>query len=108
VPQRLTNDLKIPEVCGQDGCFDEVMLRELARQLDTLDPQRRARGTVVVLHQMGSHGPAYFKRSPARSNGSSQNAPATRCRTVNLSNWSTPMTTRSSIPTTFWPRQSTG
>jgi lipid A ethanolaminephosphotransferase len=65
VPQRLTNDLKIPEVCGQDGCFDEVMLRELATQLDTLDPQRRARGTVVVLHQMGSHGPAYFKRSPA-------------------------------------------
>ena len=65
VPERQTSDLKLPDVCGQDGCFDEVMLRELATQLDTLDPQRRARGTVVVLHQMGSHGPAYFKRSPA-------------------------------------------
>jgi lipid A ethanolaminephosphotransferase len=30
-----------------------------------LDPQRRARGVLLVLHPMGSHGPAYFKRSPA-------------------------------------------
>jgi lipid A ethanolaminephosphotransferase len=28
-----------------------------------LDPQKTARGTVVVLHEMGSHGPAYYKRS---------------------------------------------
>jgi glucan phosphoethanolaminetransferase (alkaline phosphatase superfamily) len=30
-----------------------------------LDPVRRARGAVVVLHQMGSHGPAYARRTPA-------------------------------------------
>ena len=65
IPQYQTSDLKLAEVCGAYGCFDEAMLRELPGRIDTLDAQRRARGTVVVLHQMGSHGPAYFKRSPA-------------------------------------------
>jgi len=31
------------------------------------DPERRARASVVVLHQMGCHGPACCKRSPSRS-----------------------------------------
>ena len=51
--------------CHGAGCFDEVLLQGLDARIAALDPQRRARGVVVVLHQMGSHGPAYFKRSPA-------------------------------------------
>ncbi|OOG81464.1 hypothetical protein B0E41_17930 [Hydrogenophaga sp. A37] len=50
--------------CDGAGCFDEAMLQGLDERIAALDPQRRARGVVVVLHQMGSHGPAYFKRSP--------------------------------------------
>ena len=64
VPNVNTQTLKVPEHCQDGECFDEVMLHELPRQLAALDPARRARGTVVVMHQMGSHGPAYHKRSP--------------------------------------------
>jgi lipid A ethanolaminephosphotransferase len=51
--------------CQGDGCFDDAMLEGLDARIAALDPQRRARGVVVVMHQMGSHGPAYFKRAPA-------------------------------------------
>ena len=51
--------------CDSAGCFDEAMLQGLDERIAALDPQRRSRGVVVVLHQMGSHGPAYFKRAPA-------------------------------------------
>jgi len=49
---------------GQEECFDESMLHELNKRIAALDPARLARGLVLVMHQMGSHGPAYFKRSP--------------------------------------------
>lgn len=64
VPNRETRELAIPDLCPDGQCQDEVMLRELPAALQALDPARRARGTVVVMHQMGSHGPAYYKRSP--------------------------------------------
>lgn len=51
--------------CPQGECLDEVMLQGLDGRLQALDPARRAQGTVLVLHQMGSHGPAYHLRSPA-------------------------------------------
>jgi lipid A ethanolaminephosphotransferase len=48
-----------------DGeCLDEALLRGLDRRLAALPAERRARGAVLVLHPMGSHGPAYSKRSP--------------------------------------------
>lgn len=57
---------KLPAgLCGSDGeCLDEALLPGLDERLAALDPERRARGVVLVLHQMGSHGPAYYKRSP--------------------------------------------
>ena len=64
VAQHETQALKVPEFCQDGECFDEIMLQELPKQLSLLDPAKRAKGTVVVLHQMGSHGPAYYKRSP--------------------------------------------
>lgn len=54
-----------PALCEGDECLDEALVRSLDEQLARLDAERRARGTVVVLHMMGSHGPAYFKRAPA-------------------------------------------
>jgi lipid A ethanolaminephosphotransferase len=64
VPNFATTALKVPEFCSTGECLDEVMLHELPKQLAALDPAKRAKGTVVVMHQMGSHGPAYYKRSP--------------------------------------------
>ena len=54
-----------PELCQGDECFDEVMLRGLDERIARLPAERRARGVVVFMHQMGSHGPAYYKRTPA-------------------------------------------
>ena len=65
VPHRDTRALSVPALCDGGECFDEVMLKVLPDALAELPAERRARGTVVVMHQMGSHGPAYFKRSPA-------------------------------------------
>lgn len=50
-----------PELCNADGCFDEMLLRELDLRL----PQVNA-DSVLVLHMLGSHGPAYFQRYPER------------------------------------------
>jgi lipid A ethanolaminephosphotransferase len=64
VPARHTDRLGLPDLCRGDECWDEVLLRELPPALAALDPARRRVGTVAVLHMMGSHGPAYFKRTP--------------------------------------------
>ena len=63
VPHADTSALKADDLCQDGDCLDEALLRILPDQLARLDPQKTARGTVVVLHQMGSHGPAYYKRS---------------------------------------------
>lgn len=65
IPNLGPAQIRVPELCDGNECLDEVMLRGLDARIAALDPQRRARGVVVVLHQMGSHGPAYYKRSPA-------------------------------------------
>ncbi|WP_198026740.1 phosphoethanolamine transferase [Polaromonas glacialis] len=65
VPHVDTSQLKVPGLCDGGECFDEVMLAGLDARIAALPAERRAKGVVVVMHQMGSHGPAYFKRSPA-------------------------------------------
>jgi lipid A ethanolaminephosphotransferase len=64
VPQALTKELKHPTLCKNGECFDEIMLHELDQRVQALPADRRAKGVVVVMHQMGSHGPAYYKRVP--------------------------------------------
>lgn len=44
--------------CGQSTCSDLSMLKELTAWLQSV-----SKDSVLVLHQMGSHGPAYFERS---------------------------------------------
>ena len=57
--------LQTPGLCDAEGeCLDEVMQNGLDERIAQLPPERRARGVVVFMHQMGSHGPAYYKRSP--------------------------------------------
>lgn len=60
--QREESMAKLPaaEPCDADGCLDERLVEHLRDEL-------AAPGTadkVFVLHQLGSHGPAYFKRYP--------------------------------------------
>jgi lipid A ethanolaminephosphotransferase len=48
-----------PDLCGPEGCLDEVLLDGLRERIDA------ARGDLmIVLHAMGNHGPAYFARYP--------------------------------------------
>lgn len=63
-PSVATSGLKDPDLCKGGECYDEIMLRQLDARIAALPETARAKGVVVVLHQMGSHGPAYFKRSP--------------------------------------------
>lgn len=51
--------------CASGECFDDALLDGLDERIAALDAQRRARGIVLVMHPMGSHGPAYYQRSPA-------------------------------------------
>ena len=51
-------------LCAGGECLDAALTFDLETRLAALPESRRAQGVVIVLHQMGSHGPAYFKRSP--------------------------------------------
>ncbi len=67
VPTASTADLtgeSAAQLCHDGECFDDAMLVGLDERLARLPEERRKRGIVLVMHQMGSHGPAYFKRSP--------------------------------------------
>jgi len=49
-----------PDLCDDVECHDAILARRLEAEL------QRVRGnTVIVLHMMGNHGPAYFRRYPA-------------------------------------------
>lgn len=52
-------DLDVSSLCNDDGCLDDILLYKLDDYLAGLQHDG-----VIVLHQMGSHGPAYYKRYP--------------------------------------------
>jgi lipid A ethanolaminephosphotransferase len=54
-------DLKVPGLCEHGECYDEILLHGIDDYLDGLDGD-----AVIVLHQKGSHGPAYYKRYPQK------------------------------------------
>lgn len=60
VPTERRKAFSIEALCPDGECFDEAMLNGLENHLDKLEGD-----AVIVLHQMGSHGPAYYKRYPA-------------------------------------------
>jgi lipid A ethanolaminephosphotransferase len=54
-----------PQFCPHGTCYDDVMLADAARIAAAAAAQdTRAPAGFVVLHQMGSHGPAYYERYP--------------------------------------------
>lgn len=46
--------------CNKEECFDERLLEGLSERI-----RKSTNDMVIVLHQKGSHGPAYWKRYPA-------------------------------------------
>jgi len=60
LPTQTVQDIGAPEGTCKDGrCMDEGLLHGLGDML------RNARGTqLLVLHQLGNHGPSYFRRYP--------------------------------------------
>jgi lipid A ethanolaminephosphotransferase len=59
VPQQAGAALSHPAHCAGERCFDAVLIEGLPAWIDAL-----AGDGFVVLHQQGSHGPAYHERSP--------------------------------------------
>ena len=48
-----------PDLCAADECYDGVLVRRLQSELANVHVD-----SVFVLHMMGNHGPAYFRRYP--------------------------------------------
>ena len=61
VEREMRYDEKHPKYCKDGECFDEILIDGLPERLSQLK-----RDTVIVLHQKGSHGPAYYKRYPEK------------------------------------------
>ncbi|MEN6648415.1 phosphoethanolamine transferase EptA [Stenotrophomonas hibiscicola] len=62
-----TEDMPALKVAGQcvnaDGtCYDDVLLHQLGARIEAINGD-----ALIVLHQLGSHGPTYFERYPAAS-----------------------------------------
>jgi hypothetical protein len=53
--------VQLPGLCTSDGCLDEILLKDLEATVASDD-----RSQVIVMHQLGNHGPAYFSRYPER------------------------------------------
>jgi lipid A ethanolaminephosphotransferase len=71
--QRL-HDARDPMLCNEQRCLDEILLPGLLEAI-----QHGPGDRVVVLHQLGNHGPSYFERYPR---GFEHYAPA--CNTAEL------------------------
>ncbi len=61
-----------PVLCPEGRCFDGALVQGLQQVIDkdltantNAETSAAPRDTVVVLHQLGNHGPAYSKRYPA-------------------------------------------
>lgn len=59
VPHTDMTQWKVSELCRSEYCLDDVLLHRLNNYIDAVKDD-----TVIVLHQMGSHGPAYYLRYP--------------------------------------------
>ena len=50
--------------CPMHGCPDDVLIDALEQRLRTETDATIASPRIIVLHQQGSHGPAYYRRAP--------------------------------------------
>lgn len=59
LPTDRLDDSENPALCDGERCLDEILLDGLARKISSSPGPM-----VVVLHQLGNHGPAYYRRYP--------------------------------------------
>lgn len=59
VPHTDMTKWHVSSLCQSDYCMDEVLLHRLNNYMDSVKDD-----TLIVLHQIGSHGPAYYQRYP--------------------------------------------
>jgi lipid A ethanolaminephosphotransferase len=52
-------DLKVPELCNERECFDNILLHNIDQKVSAMTGSK-----VIVLHPKGSHGPDYYNRYP--------------------------------------------
>jgi lipid A ethanolaminephosphotransferase len=64
IPTADTSGARDPRFCARGECHDEILLAGLDERIAALPEARRRLGVVVVMHQMGSHGPDYAERTP--------------------------------------------
>ncbi len=61
-------NMKLKDLCTSRECYDEVMLHKLQEYIDNVGSNGETKTSVIVLHQKGSHGPAYYLRYPEKFN----------------------------------------
>ena len=59
IPHTDMTQWQLKDMCHSDYCLDEALLHRLSHYIDGVKDD-----SVIVLHQMGSHGPAYYLRYP--------------------------------------------
>jgi len=59
VPTQSFAGADVAGLCENGDCLDEVLLHDLAEEI-----QASTGDLLVILHPQGSHGPAYYKRTP--------------------------------------------
>lgn len=59
IPHSDMTQWRLDLYCKDNACLDDVLLHRLDKVIDGL-----RHDTVIVLHLMGSHGPAYYQRYP--------------------------------------------
>lgn len=63
VGEERLNKIFVEGLCNTGkGCYDSILLHDLDKRLSEAEPDQ---DIFLVLHQQGSHGPAYFERYPA-------------------------------------------
>lgn len=78
LPSRTFTNTENEELCAASECMDGIFMQALKDYADTI-----SQDTVLVLHQIGSHGPTYYLRYPEEFE---RFAPA--CRTAEFKNCS--------------------
>ncbi|MDR2838412.1 MAG: phosphoethanolamine--lipid A transferase [Azonexus sp.] len=60
LPYENLSHATVPGLCDGGRCFDEILLDGLPQMIEATPGD-----TLIVLHTLGNHGPAYFQRYPA-------------------------------------------
>ena len=63
LPLQKMVDTPDPSLCSGPECLDEILLKGLDAELAS---DQGKGNQLIVLHQMGSHGPAYHRRAPEK------------------------------------------